>query len=1215
MPDAPNIDQLISISGGFFAEVNVKRDLYDETTNIRKLRGYIPNQKSRAALGEIVRGLHPNSPKRVHLITGWYGTGKSHLGLVLANLLALPIEHEGLQPLMMKIKGKDPAIYERICANRRAVGRYLVVVPEPEWDPQGFNHALLLALKEAMQDAKIAYPLKTYYESALQRISAWRTDDQEALSKLEQSLKKRGKGLAILEGGLKKLDGDCYNLFVTAYPEVTHGARFEPEGYAPPARIYEDAARAIRVKGEHEGIVVIFDEFGRYLSRLAEDPEGEEGSSLQNFAEYCKRSRENQCHLVVIAHQTIADYARDKRSKEEWRKIYGRFVEGEHLISIATEEREAEEMLNSIIQPKDDAFWQTLGKHPDWAILTDLCENAQLYPNREREWIKRTVVRGTFPLHPFSAFCLPWISERVGQRERTLFTFVDDDRPGGLVHFCRTELIERPDGRLSLYTLDRLFNYFEEPIRKEDRTAPIYRGFEQARNLAQGNDLAERILKTIAVMEIVGRPLRPTEQNILASLHVAVVQEGSVKDVLRELVARGALRYRRAIGEYAFARGMLEIDMEEEIRKEMDALRADFRLARTLNDKHPIPAIIAREYNEEFSTNRKASCRYISAAELSNPKSFLDWIGSQYSPKRGKYQGDALVVYVLAETEREIQEARDKAESSSCAHEQLVIAIPKSPVAGLFERVLRLEAMERLKGRPPFDTLEYRSEIEEKIGDEKPILETTLCELRWADRLYWYRSGAVDSTKTQGDEEKFISELMRDVFPYTLCIRHHATSDQLEGTDTKRYRLEVMDRLLQTRGKLEVVKSGGDAAQAILRATLLETEILKDKEDKGRAWACEVGDPPTGSAMERIFKVLRKELLKKDAIIYPQAVICKLLRPKFGLSPQTIDVLLATFLRPRTDEFAVFSDWRRAQKDTRYQAKRENLTGETVYDLVRDPEDFALCYYEISKDEKGYLDALMRLISPQAEREKGVSLWDGTRDFLLAWFGKLPLITRKASFARLETENLKAVLISPTDDSKQLLREDIPVALGCGRNDFRQILERFKAVVDELNGHSEIVARQLLTDMLAIFNPSGASYQDLANGVDAWYKGLPEATRLHPFSGDEAALIQQAIAQGAIHDRFFIALPCAIGLKSYLDWETDHHGEIVAKIRLAKVSIENWQPAPPTMVTTKAIKLRNEEIRAFGELSKFVTELQRRYRLTSSKLIEMLSRVAGELGK
>lgn len=1169
------------------------------------------------AIGEIVRGLHPNSPKRVHLITGWYGTGKSHFGLVLANLLALPTEHENLQSLLMKIKGKDHAIYEHICANRRTVGRYLIVVPEPGGDPQGFNHALLLALKEAMQDAKIIYPLKTYYESALQRISAWHTDDQEALSKLEQSLKKRGKSLAILESSLKKLDGDCYKLFVIVYPEVTHGARFEPEGYAPPDRIYEDAIKAIRAKDAYEGIVVISDEFGRYLSKMADDPESEEGSSLQNFAEYCKRSGENQCHLVVIAHQTIADYAKGKRSQEEWRKISGRFVEGEHLLTIATEEREAEELLDSIIQPRDEALWQALEKHPDWAILTDLCENTQLYPNRDREWIKRTVVQGTYPLHPFSTFCLPWIAERVGQRQRTLFTFVGDDRPGGLVHFCQVEPVQRPDGSLSLYTLDRLFDYFEEQIKKEDRTASIYRGFEQARNLAQWNELAERVLKTIAVMEIVGRPLRPTERDILASLHVAVDQEGNVEGVLGELVARGALRYRRAIGEYAFARGMLEMDVEEEIRKETDALRLDFRLARTLNDKYAIPEIIAREYNEELSTNRKAACRYSSVSELNNPKGFLDFIENQRSPERSKYQGDALVLYILAETEREIQEARTKAESSSWAHEQLVIAIPKSPVVGVFERVLRLEAMERLKGRPPFNAVEYHLEIEEKIGDEKPILEITLRELRQADRLYWYRNGTMDSTKTQGDEEKFISKLMREVFLYTPCIRHHATSDQLEGTDsTKSHRLRAMDRLLQTRGKFELAKSGAAAEDSILRATLLDTEMIKDKEDKGRAWACEVGDPPVDSAVERVFKVFAKELLKKDAIIYPQAAIYKLLRPKFGLPPQMIDVFLAAFLRGRTDEVAVFSDWRRAQKDTtKYQARRENLTGETVYKFVRDPEDFALCYYEISKDEKDYLDTLIRLVSPQTEREKGVSLWDATRDIILTWFGKLPTITRKASFVHPETENLKAILTNPREDSKRLLRDDIPAALGCGKNNFQQILELFKTVVDELNGYCEVAAKQLLTEILAIFNPSGVSYQDLTNSVDTWYKGLLDATRIHQFSGGEAALMQQAIAQGTIQDRFFIALPRAMGLKSYLDWETDQSGELVAKIKLAKVNIENWRPAPPTtMPTTMQIKLQNVEIRAFGELRDFVTKLQRRYSLSPSKLIEMLSRIAGELG-
>jgi hypothetical protein len=202
------------------------------------------------------------------------------------------------------------------------------------------------------------------------------------------------------------------------------------------------------------------------------------------------------------------------------------------------------------------------------------------------------------------------------------------------------------------------------------------------------------------------------------------------------------------------------------------------------------------------------------------------------------------------------------------------------------------------------------------------------------------------------------------------------------------------------------------------------------------------------------------------------------------------------------------------------------------------------------------------------------------------------------------------------EESKPLLREDIPAALGCGKNDFRQILERFKDAVDNLKGYSETVARRLLPSMLAIFNPSGADYQDLANGVAAWHKELPEATRLHSFSGDEAALMQQAIAQGLIQDRFFVALPHAMGFKSYLDWETDRSADFIARTKLAKVNIENWQPAPSTtMPPTTLIKLGIEEFRAFNELKDFVTKLQRRYSLSSSKLIEMFSRIAGELSK
>ena len=77
------ISDIIDISKTDLTEVNIRRDF----NNSNKIEGYIPNEASRRTMKDICLGLMPTSTKRVHLITGSYGTGKSHFGLILSGLL------------------------------------------------------------------------------------------------------------------------------------------------------------------------------------------------------------------------------------------------------------------------------------------------------------------------------------------------------------------------------------------------------------------------------------------------------------------------------------------------------------------------------------------------------------------------------------------------------------------------------------------------------------------------------------------------------------------------------------------------------------------------------------------------------------------------------------------------------------------------------------------------------------------------------------------------------------------------------------------------------------------------------------------------------------------------------------------------------------------------------------------------------------------------
>ncbi len=84
----------------------------------------------------------------------------------------------------------------------------------------------------------------------------------------------------------------------------------------------------LKTKG-YSGVFVIYDEFGKYLEKGVHNPTELNIQFLQDFAEFCDRSGEKQCHLMLITHLSVSQYASQLpiHVQQEWAKIGGRFQE------------------------------------------------------------------------------------------------------------------------------------------------------------------------------------------------------------------------------------------------------------------------------------------------------------------------------------------------------------------------------------------------------------------------------------------------------------------------------------------------------------------------------------------------------------------------------------------------------------------------------------------------------------------------------------------------------------------------------------------------------------------------------------------------------------------------------------------------------------------------------------------------------------------------
>ncbi len=319
------IDKVVGVEQGFKSEVDLRGEISNTEQNDARLKAYIPTNPAVRALEEIGKALAPNWAQRSRFITGQYGSGKSHLGLVIANLFKLPAEAKSLKTLITRLEMKDEGA-ARAFIQARWQGNikkpFLIVFPDPQ--RENFNMALLAALEKALKLEDIEYEFRTYFQEAVAQLDEL-VKDPELERRLVTELNQHKMSMAMLRTNLEKFRHEDYRIFEDIVLNATK-MKFVPSAHATAGPVFLEATKQVRNVGL-SGILVIIDEFGRHLTNLASNMQSSEALAVQDFAEICNNSRENQIHFIAIAHKTLADYASGVVDIDDWKKVAGRFTE------------------------------------------------------------------------------------------------------------------------------------------------------------------------------------------------------------------------------------------------------------------------------------------------------------------------------------------------------------------------------------------------------------------------------------------------------------------------------------------------------------------------------------------------------------------------------------------------------------------------------------------------------------------------------------------------------------------------------------------------------------------------------------------------------------------------------------------------------------------------------------------------------------------------
>ncbi|MBP3955366.1 hypothetical protein J8F10_08745 [Gemmata sp. G18] len=554
MSEHPSLDTLVTVNPRFARSVSITRD----TGRKDALDGYILTPNGRDMLRRMAATLHGETTTRAWSLTGPYGSGKSSLALLIAQLLS----------------GEDGV--------RQQARRFLTAV-DPDLTARLFGAGSALAKKTG----RLLPVLVTGSRQPLDKALA------TSLAASLRAVATRGRPPQIIER-LERL-----------------AAAPAPAGSAV-AGMFEEAVEYLsRVEGEASGLLLIVDELGKFLEFGASNPEQGDVFVLQELAEAATRSA-RPFLFVTILHQSLDRYA-DHLSpgrRAEWAKVQGRFDD------VAFEERSEQllRLLSHAIQHEgSDTDLKPLRKQAKGLAQEAVTAGirAAAMPAGELE----DCLAACYPLHPLTAVVLGPLFRQLAQNERSLFAFLASSEAHGFREFLSQGTVKG-----GAYRLDCLYDYVMASLGPgvfAQHRGKLWAEVQTALDrLHDASDVQVRLAKTIGLLQALGPAAGfPASSTVLVAALRGVAGEGEVEAALKDLARQSVVVFRRHTGSYALWEGS-DVDIEDRLQAARQSVERDQSLAVFLSRQLPPQSLIARRHYFQTGTLRYFEAVYCGRSDL-----------------------------------------------------------------------------------------------------------------------------------------------------------------------------------------------------------------------------------------------------------------------------------------------------------------------------------------------------------------------------------------------------------------------------------------------------------------------------------------------------------------------------------------------------------------------------------------------------------------------
>ncbi|MDQ6469012.1 hypothetical protein RB619_00060 [Flavobacterium sp. LHD-80] len=353
--------------------------------------------------------------------------------------------------------------------------------------------------------------------------------------------------------------------------------------------------RRINSAKKNRGLVLIIDEFGKFLEFIGKNNDVNDLYLLQQISEWVNDDAKN-VFFIISLHQSFISYSASLAlsEKQEWEKIKGRFVEllfnepVEQLLFFASN------TLQSFELPKknEDSF----------NLLNKAIKKSNLVSFNEIS--SGELAKSLYPLDWLSANILVNSLQRYGQNERSLFTFLNDTTKYSIISF-----------KGKFYSISNVFDYLvntlggeiyssNNPHRLQWQTC--FRALERAELIQNTNyDLITNIIKTICLANIFTKAGSLLDKKFISN-YIYYTSEFDLIDIentIEKLDKSGIIRFYNHSNKINFLEGT-DLDIEQELADASKEINNDFSINDAITDLVNFPVILVKKNSYEKGTPR-----------------------------------------------------------------------------------------------------------------------------------------------------------------------------------------------------------------------------------------------------------------------------------------------------------------------------------------------------------------------------------------------------------------------------------------------------------------------------------------------------------------------------------------------------------------------------------------------------------------------------------